>query len=189
MEVGLGVVLGVVLGVALEVELAGVGLGVGLGVALEVMGSEEAVWAACSAFSCRSVPACRMADKKPAGRGRGVGVGVSVLGVSDFGGSGLGGSGLGVVVLDGSDFGGSGLGVSVLGGSGLGVSDLSDSDLGDSRREGRRASLGMGGGTVCGRHCTAFGGWYSSEMGANRVRPAGIGGGGGLAAFCGDFTG
>ena len=47
----------------------------------------------------------------------------------------------------------------------------------------------MGGGTVCGRHCTAFGGWYSSEMGASRVRPAGIGGGGGLVAFCGDFTG
>ena len=127
----------------------GVALGVGLGVdlagdVLEVMGSEEAVWAACSAFSCRSVPACRMAAKKPAGRGRGAGVGVS---------------------------------------------DLGDSDLGDSHREGRRASLGMGGGTVCGRHCTAFGGWYSSEIGANRVRPAGIGGGGGLVAFCGDFTG
>ena len=148
----------------------GVGLGIGLaGDVLEVMGSEEAVWAACSAFSCRSVPACRMAAKKPAGRGRGAGVGVSVFGGSDFGGS---------------DFGGSGLG-----GSDLGVSVLGDSDLGDSRREGRRASLGMGGGTVCGRHCTAFGGWYSSEMGANRVRPAGIGGGGGLAAFCGDFTG
>ena len=148
----------------------GVGLGVGLaGDVLEVMGSEEAVWAACSAFSCRSVPACRMAAKKPAGRGRGAGVGVSVFGGSDFGGS---------------DFGGSGLG-----GSDLGVSGLGDSDLGDSRREGRRASLGMGGGTVCGRHCTAFGGWYSSEMGANRVRPAGIGGGGGLVAFCGDFTG
>ena len=121
-------------------------------------------------------------------------MGVSVLGGSDFGGSDLGGSGLGVVVLGvsvlgGSDFGGSDFGGSGLGGSGLGVSDLSDSDLGDSRREGRRASLGMGGGTVCGRHCTAFGGWYSSEMGANRVRPAGIGGGGGLAAFCGDFTG
>lgn len=115
-----------------------------------------------------------MAAKKPAGRGRGVGVGGSVLGGSDFGGSDLGGSGLG----------GSGLGVVV-----LGVSVLGDSDLGDSRREGRRASLGMGGGTVCGRHCTAFGGWYSSEMGANRVRPAGIGGGGGLVAFCGDFTG
>lgn len=152
-----------------------VALGVGLaGDVLEVMGSEEAVWAACSAFSCRSVPACRMAAKKPAGRGRGAGVGGSVLGGSDFGGSDLGGSGLG----------GSGLGVVV-----LGVSVLGDSDLGDSRREGRRASLGMGGGTVCGRHCTAFGGWYSSEMGANRVRPAGIGGGGGLAAFCGDFTG
>lgn len=152
---------GVALGVALGVDLAGD--------VLEVMGSEEAVWAACSAFSCRSVPACRMAAKKPAGRGRGAGVGVSVLGGSDLGGS---------------DFGGS-----VLGGSGLGVSDLGDSDLGDSRREGRRASLGMGGGTVCGRHCTAFGGWYSSEMGANRVRPAGIGGGGGLVAFCDDFTG
>lgn len=178
----------------------GVGLGVGLaGDVLEVMGSEEAVWAACSAFSCRSVPACRMAAKKPAGRGRGAGVGVSVLGGSDFGGSdsggsGLGGSGLGVVVLGVSDFGGSVLGGSDfggsgLGGSGLGVSVLGDSDLGDSCREGRRASLGMGGGTVCGRHCTAFGGWYSSEMGANRVRPAGIGGGGGLVAFCGDFTG
>lgn len=168
----------------------GVGLGVGLaGDVLEVMGSEEAVWAACSAFSCRSVPACRMAAKKPAGRGRGAGVGVSVLGGSDFGGSDFGGSGLGVSVLGVSGFGGSDFGGSDFGGSGLGGSVLGDSDLGDSRREGRRASLGMGGGTVCGRYCTAFGGWYSSEMGANRVRPAGIGGGGGLVAFCGDFTG
>lgn len=74
--------------VALEVALEGVELA---GDELEAVGSEGAVWAACSAFSCRSVPACRMAAKKPAGSGRGAGVGVSDLGVSDLGVSDLGG--------------------------------------------------------------------------------------------------
>lgn len=75
----------------MEVALAGVELEV----ELEAVGSEGAAWAACSAFSCRSVPACRMAAKKPAGSGRGAGVGVSDLGGSDLGGSGLGVSDLG----------------------------------------------------------------------------------------------